>query len=364
MRKQNSIRPDGDLKLFSPVHAGPHLPGSVCVDEVFEDCNRWQITDIVMQSCVPLVRVRESSVETVHFHPESREVPFFVVISNVRSQGLGNTQQNALPVCQLSRLQTLVNDLYPADHQPPYFWIDTACIPLTEPGKSMAFELFDGVCRCASIVLVLDCLIEGSVITGGCDDLRVKMKSTWWSRLWTVSEGALAPSLRFQFKGGSVSLEALLDRCPTDLLGHAAHLSLTCAGMQDMHCTPETRAKEEDFLDASCLFKRDHRVYLGIAPGTVRDPSRRLKKDRLRSLLFDGYWAVSRYQLFLAPTERMRLALLRQKIEEIYHGLTYEALIAEQRLSIAGTICRFNLLISHMTTLSHIAAQAVERTKG
>lgn len=342
-RIQDSIETERDSKRsFTPVHVEPHPAEAVCQDHIFEDDNVQPVTKIVMQWCVPLIRVRAPDVEMTQFHRESRDVPIYVAISHVRSQGLGNTEHNALPMCQLSRLQKLVDDLHLADRQSAYFWIDTACIPHTQPGKSMAFELLNTVYRRAAVVLALDSTLQSMSISSARDNLLAIGHSAWFRRLWTVREGALAPCIRFQLKDGSVSFDDIIAQFTATQADHAVEVGTATVDMDDRHRVQEKRAREEPLLDALCLFERDQRVYLGRAVGTRRDPSREACKDPLRTLLAKGYRSTSRYELFSTPADAVELAVLRQTIEKVYSGLTYNDLVAEQESSVAGTIQRIN----------------------
>jgi hypothetical protein len=60
----------------------------------------------------------------------------FVAISHVWSDGLGNQGRNALPKCQLRRIQTWVNGLYQNDAEPVPFWIDSLSIPENKDERS------------------------------------------------------------------------------------------------------------------------------------------------------------------------------------------------------------------------------------
>lgn len=54
----------------------------------------------------------------------------YVAISHVWSDGLGNENQNAIPMCQFERLSELVTE---CDGSPKAFWLDTLCFPLEPP---------------------------------------------------------------------------------------------------------------------------------------------------------------------------------------------------------------------------------------
>jgi hypothetical protein len=56
------------------------------------------------------------------------EVYHYVSVSHVWSNGLGNPTENALSLCQLALLQSLVDKIYP-EEDIPAFWIDSICRP-------------------------------------------------------------------------------------------------------------------------------------------------------------------------------------------------------------------------------------------
>lgn len=147
--------------------------------------------------------------------PKSR----YVTISHVWSDGLGSSD-NSLPICQLERLQSMVNALYPgAEHEIP-FWIDTLCIPterkgaVTTEGKRLRtkaiesmYTVYDG----AEKVLVLDASIMRCVSSTSTLEEKVLtiLCSPWGQRLWTYQEGVLARDLYFQFADGAISYSYL-----------------------------------------------------------------------------------------------------------------------------------------------------------
>ena len=61
-----------------------------------------------------------------------------LTVRNFRwSDGLGNPRENSLPKCQLSRLQAMVNALYPDEIHPVRFWMDTLCVPVGKEHKDL-----------------------------------------------------------------------------------------------------------------------------------------------------------------------------------------------------------------------------------
>ncbi|KAF7540755.1 hypothetical protein G7054_g1166 [Neopestalotiopsis clavispora] len=134
----------------------------------------------------------------------------FVAISHVWSDGLGNAEDNAIPLCQFRRLCQLVSTVHGGVAVP--FWLDTLCFPL-EPQHAydMALirmrESYEG----AQKVLVLDSYL----LQDSCKDLstyEVVLRifcSPWNRRLWTLQEGLLARHLAFQFEDTYVDTQSL-----------------------------------------------------------------------------------------------------------------------------------------------------------
>ncbi|KAJ8116522.1 hypothetical protein ONZ43_g4425 [Nemania bipapillata] len=88
----------------------------------------------------------------------------YVAMSHVWSDGLGNDEvSNAMLRCQLSRIQSLVNKLYPeVTNENVPFWIDTLCVPVGKTHRelrSRAIRQMSEIYRVADRVLVLDSFI-------------------------------------------------------------------------------------------------------------------------------------------------------------------------------------------------------------
>lgn len=133
---------------------------------------------------------------------------------------------NGLPICQLSRLQTLVNDLYTThpDVSPrcnsqsessTRFWIDALCVPLhDEECRRFAICEMRDVYALADRVLVLDSwILKGSTEDPISERTTRLMMSNWQRLLWTLSEAVLARNLYIQFENASEHTERLLDEC-------------------------------------------------------------------------------------------------------------------------------------------------------
>ena len=128
--------------------------------------------------------------------------------------GLGNLKQNALPKCQLLRLQRLVNMLYGNPIRPIPFWIDTICVPLTYPHRGVAINSMRRTYKEAEKVLVLDSAISGRASTSlSAMEIVVRLRtSSWVRRLWTFHEAYLAKELHYQLKDITMSLSDIRNR--------------------------------------------------------------------------------------------------------------------------------------------------------
>ena len=146
----------------------------------------------------------------------------YVAISHVWMDGMGNNDGNALPRCQLWRLQRLVNSLYgTAQTEPIPFWIDTLCVP-RKPKKSKEFEKskefrkkainkMKDTYKDADKILVLDAnLFTNPLASCKTDPTEIFMRilsTNWMRRLWTLQEGVLGKSLHFVFPDGIVDVQ-------------------------------------------------------------------------------------------------------------------------------------------------------------
>jgi hypothetical protein len=142
----------------------------------------------------------------------------YVAISHVWSDGLGNLDHNALPICQLRRLSSLASAALQHINKncAPIYWVDTICCP-PESGKAqdLAISRMRDTYEKASCVLVLDSWLQNQPIKGYSDcEIMVRIACSGWNRrLWTFQEGALAQRLLIQFADGIFDL----DRAAGDL---------------------------------------------------------------------------------------------------------------------------------------------------
>jgi hypothetical protein len=147
----------------------------------------------------------------------------YVAISHVWMDGMGNQKGNALPRCQLRRLQRLVNSLYGAAQTEPIpFWIDTLCVP-REPRESRdkAINKMAATYQNADKILVLDAnLFTNTLASCRTNDTEIFMRilsTNWIRRLWTLLEGVLGKSLYFAFFDGVVDIQKSVSSLQTHL---------------------------------------------------------------------------------------------------------------------------------------------------
>jgi hypothetical protein len=207
-----------------------------------------QIAEILRQGDIPLVSYSATgdpsrhSLDVIPYRrrsllipkwPRSRTKIPYVAISHVWRQGIGNIKGNALPIYQITRIQSLVNcllhpDSSKADNSAPVpFWIDTLCCPRNpeyEWAKKLAIRSMKRTYECADRVLVLDKALTEVSSSSTLVDISARIfVSEWMQRLWTLQEAVVARKLSFQLSDGSLSSEKLLDPVSNMEEGPAFH---------------------------------------------------------------------------------------------------------------------------------------------
>ncbi|GAM40005.1 hypothetical protein TCE0_034r12015 [Talaromyces pinophilus] len=195
---------------------------------------------VISKGEIPLVSwTPDAGLNLVAYNPQFKQK--YVAISHIWSDGMGNENDNALPECQLSRIQALVDELdstarpdqpqnrvfgpkvlsesgSPVDRSVG-FWMDTLCILSDErskekPGyrdiRDSSISNMRNIYKGAHRVLVLDKWIQE--VNRSADVIEKVSRlylSNWQHRLWTLQEGVLAQNLFFQFKDGQLELDDL-----------------------------------------------------------------------------------------------------------------------------------------------------------
>lgn len=237
------------------------------------------ISSILLTGSFPIIRMDQNKRGKL---PTLKIIPYqpgiqFVALSHVWSDGLGNPSANSLPLCQLKKLTTLLDqtcidqsrkqacddfdtsaDIRRAFHKmltkgdgATYLWLDTICCPQEfefPVSHAKAISRMADVYSQAERVVVLDSYIESFPLTQKRflrspkihkpialeRILRIRC-SRWVQRMWTLQEGALAQKLWIRFRDGLFDFERLMHsiiqptlhlrgEAPTELLSFHAHI--------------------------------------------------------------------------------------------------------------------------------------------
>ncbi|GIJ81655.1 hypothetical protein Asppvi_000154 [Aspergillus pseudoviridinutans] len=181
----------------------------------------------------------DAGLKLVAYNPQSKQK--YVAISHIWSDGMGNENDNALPECQLSRIQGLLDELdsttrpdeprnrvfgpqvfsesrSPVDRSVG-FWMDTLCIlsdersnekPEYKDIRDSSISNMRNIYKGAHRALVLDKWIQEIDLSADVIEKVARLYlSNWQHRLWTLQEGVLAQNLFFQFNDGQLELDDL-----------------------------------------------------------------------------------------------------------------------------------------------------------
>ncbi|OCT54624.1 hypothetical protein CLCR_02776 [Cladophialophora carrionii] len=177
-----------------------------------------EICDILEDGHLPLIDPRQGNGSKLRLK-STGEVPNYIAISHVWSDGLGNPHRNAIYRCQLRRLQELACCV-PQPALP--LWLDTISRPRDyEHMRERARKAYDQAIafmrrtyRDAETVLVLDHSLLG-VDSKNLTHLGILLRFItcgWTRRLWTYQEGVLARKLLVQFADRVVDIDEVYSR--------------------------------------------------------------------------------------------------------------------------------------------------------
>ncbi|THV04456.1 hypothetical protein K435DRAFT_850919 [Dendrothele bispora CBS 962.96] len=163
--------------------------------------NPEELRNILKKGEVPVVDITDEDELVVN-----RDRPY-IAISHVWSHGLGNPQENSLPLCQIRRLRQNLSRLQVVGESRPAVWIDTLCIPVAKhfrEYRKRAIELMGRTYDRAEVVLVLDRELQRvdarKIPTLQLDILKAFVG--WTRRLWTLQEAALARKVYIETVSG------------------------------------------------------------------------------------------------------------------------------------------------------------------
>ncbi|KAI1332624.1 hypothetical protein F5Y16DRAFT_356076 [Xylariaceae sp. FL0255] len=249
-----------NVKLDSGYHQR-HVTEACSCDSITVDTET--VKNIIKQGGIPLVCVSQETCGTIRLDVTTAgDHSRYVAISHVWSDGLGNPTANSLPQCQLENLHRCVSQM-PVEsdlaksflqsseyllsgirlegpeceaqsrnrYRMPWsrsreashwFWMDTLCIPVAHSDasdidvaevnhvKSLAINQMGLVYAAASQVLVLDAELQSMSVeqpyaSSDIEPLARLLSSAWMQRCWTLQEGALGKSIRFQTASGLIT---------------------------------------------------------------------------------------------------------------------------------------------------------------
>lgn len=196
-----------DYDKYRPAHVSPTC---LCCVVAPRYASFKQMDRAVCTGKVPVVTFSRKDIFgyrlDIHSVSMKEKPECFVAISHVWSDRLGNLHDNALPECQLLRLQSLVNALYPNRRADVPFWMDTICVPRDRTARALAITNMHNIYEKADKVLVLDSsLLSVSSFVAPVELFCRIMLAPWSSRLWTYHEGALAVRLYFQLADSAIA---------------------------------------------------------------------------------------------------------------------------------------------------------------
>jgi hypothetical protein len=232
-----------------------------------------QIRQILQKGQVPVISLTSKTApdnsQTLEVGVKAHaNLRWFIAISHVWSDGLGNPNCNSLPHCQVRVLYDLLVDLpweelyggfdeavqedFVADpywegkwkeriervskkvvpttrsfvnkvrdrrRRPISLWMDTLCVPLEKEYRKMAIAGLKTVYSDAMITIVLDSELQRT--SGLCTDQETFLRvatSGWMRRAWTFQEGVLANArMKVKFADTLVNLPKLIEPNISDM---------------------------------------------------------------------------------------------------------------------------------------------------
>ena len=165
-----------------------------------------QISSIILRGNVPVIRRCKtgwSVSDAIPYHDQ------YIAISHLWADGLGNSEANALPLCQLDRIGKVVRNI---GEDNTGFWIDTIGVPgdnQYQQARQVAIASIAQTFHLAESVLVLIRELQENQY-GGFEKLAAISISRWSRQLWLRSEQRLAKSLVFHFRDCAMSREQLV----------------------------------------------------------------------------------------------------------------------------------------------------------
>jgi hypothetical protein len=303
--KHKDCKPYGCTLVLptEPKHMRPDCNCSGMISFPEED-----LISIYEKGCLPCFSIGKLedgslgvALSQISLDEESQRDPsnYYIALSHVWSEGMGNPQANALTLCQLGYAQymsmlayqvveeklerdpSLTGTVITVQHEPKTrkvkLWIDTMCCPATsERGKNLCLAMMREIYSNAYAVLVKSTAFEdlslGDLMKEkerGIVDLGAKIYlSPWMRRMWTLQEGVLAGALKgrgagdrlcFALADGLLTLESLVNlfkKAPKheslfafDFIGKFGHLSPAIWRLDQDHDSSHSHSPDFYFLE-------------------------------------------------------------------------------------------------------------------
>ena len=205
---------------------------------------------------------REMDLQIVDYGP-------YVAISHVWAHGLGNTQANSLPSCQIRRLYEYTRHL-PGIARNGHsnsgipIWIDTLGVPLVRETRKLALKLLPKTYAESTHCLVLDEELLQVSHSSGLEELCLRLViSPWARRLWTFQEGIVTwDKLYLQLRQGAKRFgdfrgQHKVSLCSPLLLESVEEAKSTLPRVEDVRATGGSLV---DKLTEACKYRTTSRI--------------------------------------------------------------------------------------------------------
>ena len=119
-------------------------------------------------------------------------------MTDVWSGGLGNPHSNALPRCQLLKIQSIATSICEDLNGNIPVWMDTLTVPHTKAERTIAINRMRETYQNTDRVLTF--VQDFEDVDKGMKPLEFFVRlacCSWMRRLWTLQEGVLAKKLYF-----------------------------------------------------------------------------------------------------------------------------------------------------------------------
>ncbi|KAI2467335.1 hypothetical protein F4781DRAFT_313385 [Annulohypoxylon bovei var. microspora] len=182
---------DVDSETYKPRH-------------LYKDCkcevisiDTAEVQDILRRGGIPIIETWMDSEGKIQLQAvDSTKRRIYVAISHVWSDGLGNPHSNALPRCQLLKVQSTATAICEDLNGNIPFWLDTLAVPLERETRKLAISRMKETYAKAHKVLVLSNDFDMRIPNLSTLEFFMRLFcSAWMRRLWTLQEGVFAQNL-------------------------------------------------------------------------------------------------------------------------------------------------------------------------